>query len=442
MMFLAIHLTEDDVLRTDDSNDISQHVLFCHKIESAQVHETRRANSAPVRTVRAIRHQVHAKLALWRLHRRVRLAWRHVESLGVQLEVVDQALHRVLHLRARRRRHLAVVRLDHPLGHLVQALHDDSDALPHLLHADEVAVVAVSVRSHRNVKLHAVVHVVRLHLANVPRNPAAAQHGAGEAVRHGVARAHLANLHEPLLPDSIAVEHLLELVDARRKLLREQVDIFAESQRQVLRHASWSHVRGVHARTADSLVELHHLLALLERPEHGRERADVERVRRESEQVVEAPRDFGEQHANVLRAQGHLDAEQLFAREGVPLLLHHHRDVVESVEVRKCLHVRLVLAQFFRSSVQEPDVRVRAFDHLSVHFQDEAEHTVRRRVLRPKVEREVLDFAFRERVCRFFGVRAPTPKRGPKEWLVWKNIVGGRHCSRSSSKCPLWLWLW
>ena len=47
------------------------------------------------------RHQVDAELALRRLDRGVDLARGHVEALGVELEVVDQRLHRGLHLRPR-----------------------------------------------------------------------------------------------------------------------------------------------------------------------------------------------------------------------------------------------------------------------------------------------------------------------------------------------------
>ena len=61
----------------------------------------------------------------------------------------------------------------------------------------------------------------------------------------------------------------------------------------------------------DALVELHQLLALLEAPQRRRDGADVERVGRDVEQVVQDAGDLGEQHADVLGARRRRDAEQL-----------------------------------------------------------------------------------------------------------------------------------
>lgn len=60
------------------------------------------------------------------------------------------------------------------------------------------------------------------------------------------------------------------------------------------RHAPGADVGGVHPRPADSLVELHHLLSLLEEPEEGSERSDVERVRADRHYVVQYTGDLRE----------------------------------------------------------------------------------------------------------------------------------------------------
>src|SRR5262249_11212466 len=67
-----------------------------------------RADLALVGPVGAVRHHVHAELALGRLDRGIDLPRRHVMSLAVELEVVDGRLHRALHLRTRRRDDLVV----------------------------------------------------------------------------------------------------------------------------------------------------------------------------------------------------------------------------------------------------------------------------------------------------------------------------------------------
>ena len=45
--------------------------------------------------------------------------------------------------------------------------------------------------------------------------------------------------------------------------------------------------------------------------------------------------------------------------------------------------------------MQQADVRVGALNHFAVQLQNQAQHTVRRRVLRTKVQRVVTDFSHR-----------------------------------------------
>ncbi len=139
------------------------------------------ADLAAIGPVGAVGDEIDAELALRRLDRGVGLAGRHVIALGIELEVVDQRFHRLLHLGARRRRHLAVVDLDRPRRHLLERLPDDAHRLAHLLHAHEVAVVAIAVLADRNIEIHLVIDVIGLRLAQIPRDARAAQHRAGEA---------------------------------------------------------------------------------------------------------------------------------------------------------------------------------------------------------------------------------------------------------------------
>src|SRR3546814_7508410 len=96
--------------------------------------------------------------------------------------MVDERLHRALHLPPGRRRDLAGVDHDRTLlRHLLQALPDDPVGLAHLLHADEIPRVAVAGEADRYVEVHAVIAVVRLRPAQVPGHDGSAQHRPGEA---------------------------------------------------------------------------------------------------------------------------------------------------------------------------------------------------------------------------------------------------------------------
>jgi len=135
---------------------------------------------------------------------------------------------------------------------------------------------------------------------------------------------------------------------------------------QVKRDAPRADVRSVHAGARHALVEFHELFALLEAPQERREGADVHGVREDGHEVVEDARDLAKQGADPLCALGDLNVEQLLDGERVALLVRHHGHVVESVEVRQGLRVRLVLDELFRAAVQEANVGIGAEDLLSV----------------------------------------------------------------------------
>ena len=214
--------------------------------------EARRLDLAAVGLVGAVGDQIDAELALRRLDRRVNLAGRHVIALGVELEVMDERLHRALHLAALRRHDLAVIGRDRApcrsaLVQLVDALLHDADRLAHLLHADEVAVVAVAVLADRNVEIHLGVALVGLRLAEVPGGAGAAHHHAGKAPLPGVVEADDADIDVALLEDAVAGEQPVDVVDDLQERVAERADVVDELLRQVLVHAARPEIGRMHA---------------------------------------------------------------------------------------------------------------------------------------------------------------------------------------------------
>src|SRR5436190_20616627 len=88
-----------------------------HKIGGLQKGKTRRPDLAAVRSISTIGDQIDPKLALWCFDSLIYLARRHVITLGIQFEMVDQRLHRALHFAAAWWRHLAIVDFDRSLRH-------------------------------------------------------------------------------------------------------------------------------------------------------------------------------------------------------------------------------------------------------------------------------------------------------------------------------------
>ena len=169
---------------------------------------------------------------------------------------------------------------------------------------------------------------------------------------------------------------------------------------QVAVDAARAEVGRVHARAGHRLVHVEQVLALAEAVDEDVHRAAVEAVRAEPQQVVHQARDLVEHDADVLRADRHVDAEQLLDRQAVGVLVAHHRHVVEPVHVGQRLDVGARLGELLGRAVQQADVRVGALDHLAVELEHEAQHAVRRRVLRPEVQRVVLDLGHRVGQCR------------------------------------------
>ena len=154
-------------------------------------------------------------------------------------------------------------------------------------------------------------------------------------------------------------------------------------------HAADAEIGRMHARAGGALIKHHQLFALFKAPQRRGQRADVHRLRGDVEQMRQDAADLAIEHADQLPAARHRDAEQLFRREAKRVLLVHRRDVIEPVEIRDRLQIRLVLDQFFGAAMQEPDMRIDALDDLAIEFQHQAQHAVRRRMLRSEIDREV-----------------------------------------------------
>ena len=67
----------------------------------------------------------------------------------------------------------------------MQRLLEDAQALPHLLHPDAVAVIAVADLAGGDIELEAVVNGIRVGLAQVPLDAAGAEHRAADAAVDG-----------------------------------------------------------------------------------------------------------------------------------------------------------------------------------------------------------------------------------------------------------------
>merc|ERR1712004_7931 len=95
---LSVDFSEDNIKGSNDRHNVSKHVVLANMVSQGQVEEAGGLNLASVGPARAVTDQVHAELSLGGLDGGVGGAGRNRESLGEQPEVVDERLHRGLHL--------------------------------------------------------------------------------------------------------------------------------------------------------------------------------------------------------------------------------------------------------------------------------------------------------------------------------------------------------
>lgn len=386
-------------------------------VEATEVGKTRGTNVTPVRPLTTIADNVNTHLALRGLDGGVCLARGHSVTLGVEQEVVDESLHVLLHSCAGWRRNLVVLDADGTSRHLVQALVNDPERLAELGHTAQVAVVAVAIGTDGNVKLYLVVGIVGLALADIPWDTGSTEHDTSKGQVQGLGSGDDTDTTKTLDPHTVVRQHLLGLVDSVTELSGPLVDIVEQASGNILVDTARSNVCGVHASARDTLVEFletqqsvfdlsapvrhvtdHQLLALLEAPQERRQRTNIHGVGQDSHQVVEDAGQFAEERSNPLGTIGNVDVEELLDGEGEALLVGHHGDVIQPVEIRESLEIGLVLDQLLGSAVKQTDVRVCADNFLSIEFKNQTQHTVGGRVLGTKVDGIMADLAILDRV--------------------------------------------
>ena len=174
------------------------------------------------------------------------------------------------------------------------------------------------------------------------------------------------------------------------KVLTNADELSDEAVGNVGAHAADARERRREARADPRLEQLVDLLALLERPEERRERADVDAGRAEPDQVRDDARHLARHDAQHLAPLRDLDAEQPLGAEREGDVVAGRVEIILTVGPRDDLIVLPVLADLLEAAVQVADVRNAAHDRLAVELEHEAQHAVRRRMLRPDVDEHVL----------------------------------------------------
>ena len=210
--------------------------------------------------------------------------------------------------------------------------------------------------------------------------------GPGGAVGHGVVGGEHAEPAGALHPDRVLGDQQLVLVDECREGAHHLVDQRVELVGHVGEQPADADEGGVHAHPAHQLVDVEQLLALAPRVDERRGGAEVERAGAVPEEVAGHPGELAHDHAQVLRARRHLDAEEALGGQREPEVVEQRRQVVHPVGERDALLPGVRLERLLEAGVQEADVGAALAHHLAVELEHQAQHAVRAGVLRAHVQ--------------------------------------------------------
>ena len=357
-----------------------------HVRQYLQIAETRRAHVNAIRLGGAVADHVVADLAARRFDHLVDLAGGHAEAFGHDLEMIDQRFHLRLHLFARRQNHLRRFSLPSAAGHSGECLFDDFAAFPQLFHAHAIPGPHIVAGHGGNAEVEFFVTGIGLALADVPGHSGGADHGAGDAhIQHGFQR-HKANALGAANPDRVAVQQTFVLVHIFIETVDEFADGFVPAARRFQGESADAEITGHHPLAGEHLEDAEDVFAFAEAVEEHGHRADIERVRAQPHQMAVDAGQLGEHHAHPLRLRGDLHAEQLLHREHIDEIVREVGEVIHAVRKRDHLLVGLHLALLFDAGVKVADIGLRCNNGFAVEFEQNAQDTVRRRVLRTHVE--------------------------------------------------------
>ena len=264
--------------------------------------------------------------------------------------------------------------------------------MPHFLHADHEAIIAIASRPHGHVEIHFRIDIIGLRLAQIPRNAAAPDHRARKAPAQRIVLADDANIDIALFENAIVCDQADRVFKQLRQPRVEPVgNVGEELQRHILMHPAGPEIGTVHPRARCAFKEVQAILADFEQPQVRRHRANIHHMTAQIQHVIGNARQFGEKDAQILRAQRHVEIEKLLDREHIAVLHAERRAIIEPVEIRERLKVSLVLDQLFGAAVEQAHMRVTSFDDLTVKLHDKAQNAVRRRMLRPEIDRVILN---------------------------------------------------
>ncbi len=173
-------------------------------------------------------------------------------------------------------------------------------------------------------------------------------------------------------------------------MLHDLLGLVDPALRQVVLEAADAVEVGVEAAAGGALDQVEHVLAVAEREEHRRDRAELHAEVAEEQADVGDPAELEQDRADVLGARRRLDAHQLLGGEDERHLVGEAAQPVDAVDQRGDLREGADLGELLVAAVHVAGDRLGPHHLLAVEAGDDAQRAVRGRVLGADVEGHAL----------------------------------------------------
>ena len=161
--------------------------------------------------------------------------------------------------------------------------------------------------------------------------------------------------------------HLLDVVHVFWNVLEQLARARDEILRDVVSHAADANVAHGQAPAAAGFDKVVNLFSGAEAVPEIADGAEVYKVRADADQVVRNPAELREDHADVLRPLGDLDAEHLLDCHRIRYAVHHGGHVVEAISEGNHLPVHVRLRHLLEAPVQIADLGIGIDDLFAVN---------------------------------------------------------------------------
>jgi len=126
-----------------------------------------------------------------------------------------------------------------------------------------------------------------------------------------------------------------------------------------------TNIGGMETGTGNPFVELHQFLPLFEPPEKRGKSPQIQGMGGNGHEVIENSGDLTKDHPNVLGPNRWLRINQLLHGQRVGMLLGHHGNIVQAVEIGESLEITLVFNELLGTAVKQTNVWVCPLHHFA-----------------------------------------------------------------------------